>query len=71
MHGFGAGADDGVLGFDEVADVHPRPEVALCDGPQAITTEEIAELVAEIIAVAKAVGRPMANPKQNLSAIGE
>jgi 3-deoxy-7-phosphoheptulonate synthase len=57
---------DGIM-----VDVHPRPEVALCDGPQAITTEEIAELVAEIIAVAKAVGRPMANPKQNLSAIGE
>ena len=57
---------DGIM-----VDVHPRPEAALCDGPQAITTEEIAELVAEIIAVAKAVGRPMANPKQNLSAIGE
>src|SRR5439155_1717353 len=35
------------------------------------TIEEWAELVADIIAVAKAVGRPMANPKQNLSAIGE
>jgi 3-deoxy-7-phosphoheptulonate synthase len=57
---------DGIM-----VDVHPRPEVALCDGPQAITTEEIAELVADIIAIAKAVGRPMANPKQNLSAIGE
>jgi len=57
---------DGIM-----VDVHPRPEVALCDGPQAITTDEIAELVADIIAIAKAVGRPMANPKQNLSAIGE
>jgi 3-deoxy-7-phosphoheptulonate synthase len=57
---------DGIM-----VDVHPRPEVALCDGPQAITTEEIGELVSDIIAVAKAVGRPMANPKQNLSAIGE
>ena len=57
---------DGIM-----VDVHPRPEAALCDGPQAITTEEVAELVADIIAVAKAVGRPMANPKQNLSAIGE
>ncbi|MGZ4190783.1 MAG: 3-deoxy-7-phosphoheptulonate synthase, partial [Actinomycetota bacterium] len=43
-------------------DVHPRPETALCDGPQAITTEEVGELIADIIAVAKAVGRPMANP---------
>jgi 3-deoxy-7-phosphoheptulonate synthase len=57
---------DGIM-----VDVHPRPEVALCDGPQAITTDEIGELVKEIIAVAKAVGRPMANPKQNLTAIGE
>jgi 3-deoxy-7-phosphoheptulonate synthase len=57
---------DGIM-----VDVHPKPEVALCDGPQAITTEEIAELVADVIAIAKAVGRPMANPKQNLSAIGE
>jgi 3-deoxy-7-phosphoheptulonate synthase len=57
---------DGIM-----VDVHPRPEVALCDGPQAITTDEIAELVSDIIAIAKAVGRPMANPKQNLSAIGE
>jgi 3-deoxy-7-phosphoheptulonate synthase len=57
---------DGIM-----VDVHPKPEAALCDGPQAITTEEVAELVADIIAVAKAVGRPMANPKQNLSAIGE
>jgi 3-deoxy-7-phosphoheptulonate synthase len=57
---------DGIM-----VDVHPKPEAALCDGPQAITTEEIGELVQDIIAVAKAVGRPMANPKQNLSAIGE
>jgi 3-deoxy-7-phosphoheptulonate synthase len=57
---------DGIM-----VDVHPKPEVALCDGPQAITTDEIAELVADVIAIAKAVGRPMANPKQNLSAIGE
>jgi 3-deoxy-7-phosphoheptulonate synthase len=57
---------DGIM-----VDVHPKPEAALCDGPQAITTEEIGDLVQDIIAVAKAVGRPMANPKQNLSAIGE
>ncbi|TMK54431.1 MAG: 3-deoxy-7-phosphoheptulonate synthase, partial [Actinobacteria bacterium] len=29
---------DGIM-----VDVHPRPEAALCDGPQAITTEEVAE----------------------------
>ena len=57
---------DGIM-----VDVHPRPETALCDGPQAITTEEIAALVADVIAVARAIGRPMANPRQNLSAAGE
>lgn len=57
---------DGVM-----VDVHPRPEVALCDGPQAVTTDEVADLVADIVKVARAVGRPMADPKQNLTAIGE
>src|SRR5438874_6140839 len=46
---------DGIM-----VDVHPRPEVALCDGPQAITTEEVAQLVADIIAVANAGGLPVA-----------
>lgn len=60
-----AGAD-GVM-----IDVHPRPESALCDGPQALTTEEIAPVVGQIAAVAGAVGRPMARPTRALSAVGE
>jgi 3-deoxy-7-phosphoheptulonate synthase len=52
-------------------DVHPKPEAALCDGPQAVTTDEIAALIADVVSVAKAIGRPMADPKQNLSAIGQ
>ena len=60
------------VGADGVMmDVHPRPEAALCDGPQAVTTDEVAGLVADIVSVAKAIGRPMADPKQNLSAIGQ
>lgn len=60
------------VGADGVMiDVHPRPETALCDGPQAVTPDEISEIVADIVLVARAIGRPMASPKQNLSAIGE
>jgi 3-deoxy-7-phosphoheptulonate synthase len=38
-------------------DVHPDPERALCDGPQALLPEEMAELGARMVAVAKAIGR--------------
>lgn len=31
-----------------LVDVHPRPEVALCDGPQALKLDEIADLVADM-----------------------
>jgi 3-deoxy-7-phosphoheptulonate synthase len=48
-----AGAD-GVM-----IDVHPDPERALCDGPQALLPEEMAELGRQMIAVAAAVGRPV------------
>jgi 3-deoxy-7-phosphoheptulonate synthase len=56
---------DGVM-----VDVHPRPEVALCDGPQALTTEEVLPLVEELAAVAKAIGKPLARPRHTLSAVG-
>ncbi|MCA1830294.1 MAG: 3-deoxy-7-phosphoheptulonate synthase [Actinomycetota bacterium] len=54
---------DGIM-----VDVHPRPEAALCDGPQALTTEEIAGLIEDVMDVARAIGRPMAHPKQNVRA---
>jgi 3-deoxy-7-phosphoheptulonate synthase len=45
-------------GADAVmVDVHPDPERALCDGPQALLPEEMAELGARMIAVAGAIGR--------------
>jgi 3-deoxy-7-phosphoheptulonate synthase len=60
------------VGADGVMmDVHPHPETALCDGPQAITTDEIGALIADIVSVARAIGRPMADPRQNVVAAGE
>jgi 3-deoxy-7-phosphoheptulonate synthase len=47
-----AGGADAVM-----VDVHPDPERALCDGPQALLPEEMAELGARMIAVAGAIGR--------------
>jgi len=40
-------------------DVHADPEHALCDGPQALLPEEIADLGRRMAAVAAAVGREM------------
>jgi 3-deoxy-7-phosphoheptulonate synthase len=40
-------------------DVHPDPEHALCDGPQALTPAEMLELAGELEAIASAVGRPL------------
>ena len=49
-----AGAD-GIM-----VDVHPNPSEALCDGPQALTPDEVAALGEELSALADALGRPMA-----------
>ena len=40
-------------------DVHPDPERALCDGPQALTPDEMILLGRELEAVATAIGRPV------------
>jgi 3-deoxy-7-phosphoheptulonate synthase len=39
-------------------DVHPDPESALCDGPQALTPDEILDLGRELERLAAALGRP-------------
>jgi 3-deoxy-7-phosphoheptulonate synthase len=57
---------DGVM-----VDVHPRPEAALCDGPQALTTEEVAPLVADLARLAEAMGKPMARRVRGITAVGE
>jgi 3-deoxy-7-phosphoheptulonate synthase len=60
------------VGADGVMiDIHPHPESALCDGPQALTTEELPPLVAEMGRVAQAVGRRFASQSRGLSAVGE
>ncbi|MBG0823453.1 3-deoxy-7-phosphoheptulonate synthase [Planomonospora sp. ID91781] len=46
-----AGAD-GVI-----ADLHPRPEAALCDGPQALSGEDVPELARAIGDAARLMGR--------------
>src|SRR5207245_6615851 len=48
-----AGAD-GLL-----VEVHPRPEEALSDGPEALRPEDFERLVHEVSAVAAAVGRTL------------
>ena len=42
-----------------MVDVHPDPETALCDGPQALTPPQVKELGSSMARVAAAVGRPM------------
>lgn len=60
------------VGADGVMiDIHPNPSVALCDGPQALTPDELAPLVQDMASVAAAIGRPMAAPARGLSAVGE
>lgn len=39
-------------------DVHPDPESALCDGPQALTPDEMLDLGRELERLASALGRP-------------
>jgi 3-deoxy-7-phosphoheptulonate synthase len=51
-----AGAD-GVM-----VDVHPSPSEALCDGPQALTPDEVWALGTELAALAAALGRRLATP---------
>jgi 3-deoxy-7-phosphoheptulonate synthase len=45
-----------------IVDVHPDPESALCDGPQALTRKDLAHLNTTINAVRVAMGRERAEP---------
>jgi 3-deoxy-7-phosphoheptulonate synthase len=40
-----------------IVEVHPQPELALCDGPQQIPASEFAEFAAEIGALAALMGK--------------
>jgi 3-deoxy-7-phosphoheptulonate synthase len=44
-------------------DVHPDPESALCDGPQALTPDEMLDLGRELERLAGALGRPFNHAK--------
>jgi 3-deoxy-7-phosphoheptulonate synthase len=44
-------------------DVHPDPESALCDGPQALTPDEMLDLGRELERLASALGRPFNHPE--------
>ena len=48
-----AGAD-GLL-----IEIHPRPDEALCDGPQALTPVELVELGKKVSLMADVVGRSL------------
>ena len=45
-----------------IVDVHPDPAAALCDGPQALLAEDLAELTASVTALAPIAGRTMTPP---------
>jgi 3-deoxy-7-phosphoheptulonate synthase len=42
-----------------IVDVHPRPEVALCDGPQALVKDDIVHLRETVVRYAEAGGRTL------------
>ena len=51
-------------GADAVmVDVHPDPENALCDGPQALTPDEVVDLGRELEHLAGSLGRPFNHPE--------
>ncbi len=45
-----------------IVDVHPDPATALCDGPQALMAEDLAELTSSIKALAPIAGRTLTAP---------
>jgi 3-deoxy-7-phosphoheptulonate synthase len=45
-----------------IIDVHPRPEIALCDGPQALVKDDMVKLRETIVRFSAAAGRELAEP---------
>jgi 3-deoxy-7-phosphoheptulonate synthase len=48
-----------------IIDVHPRPEAALCDGPQALLREDLIRLREAMVRFSDAAGRELAAPTQD------
>lgn len=57
--GIAVGADGAIV------DVHPRPETALCDGPQALIREDMPRLRDAVITLAAAMGRELPTPTRD------
>ncbi len=58
-----------VAGADGViVDVHPQPEVALCDGPQALVSEDLQVLGSTMQRLAQFMGRQLPTTKQRFLA---
>jgi 3-deoxy-7-phosphoheptulonate synthase len=55
-----AGGADGIM-----VECHPHPDEALCDGPQALTGDDLDKLVIDLAALGKAMGRRMADRLQS------
>jgi len=47
-----------------VVDVHPQPHMALCNGAQALTPEDIQDLASTMVGLTGAVGRQFSTPRQ-------
>ncbi|MDP8960541.1 MAG: 3-deoxy-7-phosphoheptulonate synthase [Actinomycetota bacterium] len=45
-----------------IIDIHPRPQLALCDGPQALVREDLVTLRQDVIRFADVAGRRLATP---------
>jgi 3-deoxy-7-phosphoheptulonate synthase len=45
-------------------DVHPDPASAMCDGPQALTPDEMIELGKDLERLASTLGRPINLPDE-------
>jgi 3-deoxy-7-phosphoheptulonate synthase len=49
-----------------IVDVHPNPQTALCDGPQALVHDDISQVARVFPDVARAVGRQVTDPASRL-----
>jgi 3-deoxy-7-phosphoheptulonate synthase len=49
---------DGIM-----VEVHPRPEEAICDGPQSLPTDGLDEYVEQLRATAALAGKTLAAPQ--------
>jgi 3-deoxy-7-phosphoheptulonate synthase len=58
-----------VAGADGViVDVHPQPEIALCDGPQALVAEDLQKLARTMQRLTRFMGRQLPTPRQRFLA---